>query len=368
MVIKSAEIFHIVLPMKFSFVTGFGEIKERDAVIIKLESADGLIGWGESAALSAPVYLEETVETCIHILREFILPRLKNRNLEIDEFMTEIGFIRRNNLAKHGAETALWAIESQIKSESVSQLLGGSRKTVPLGESIGIMDDTNKLLGLVDKRLKEGYQRIKLKIKPGHDWELVKAVREKHPDILISVDANSSYTRDQISDLQRLDEFGLLMIEQPFAFDDIIDHAEAQKKLKTPICLDESITSSQDARKAIEIGACRIINVKPGRVGGLLETKRINEIAKNTGTKLWCGGMLETGIGKAYNIAAASLSEFSLPADITPSSTFFAEDITQPDLQLSRTGTVAVPQEPGLGFQVLSKTIDKYLVKKIKVF
>jgi O-succinylbenzoate synthase len=368
MKIKSAEIIHIVLPMKFSFVTGFGEVKERDAVLVKLTSTDGLVGWGESAALAAPVYLEETVQTCIHMLKDFILPRLKDRELSIEEFVSEIAFIRGNNLAKHGAETAMWGVESLLKNMSVSGLIGGSRKSVPVGESVGMTETIGQLMGVVDKRLSEGYQRIKLKIKPGHDYDYVKSVRDAYPKIEIMVDGNSSYKLSQISDLKRLDELSLMMIEQPLGYDDIIDHAKLQKELKTPICLDESIITAEDARKAIEIGACKIINVKPGRVGGLIETMKINEIAKKAGVKLWCGGMLETGVGKAYNLAAGSLSEFSLPADIVPTSTFFREDITSPDLIVKKDGTIDVPSLSGLGYEVIEANINKYKIQSVEVF
>ena len=368
MKIKSAEIIHIVLPMKFPFVTGFGEIKERDAVLVKLTTADGIIGWGESAALAAPVYLEETAQTCIHMLIDFILPRLKDRDLSIEEFVSEIAFIRGNNLAKHGAETAMWGVESILKNTSVSNLIGGSRKSVPVGESVGMTETVEQLMGIVDKRLGEGYQRIKLKIKPGHDYDYVKSVRDAYPKIEIMVDGNSSYKLSQINELKRLDELNLMMIEQPLGYDDIIDHAKLQRELKTPICLDESIITSEDARKAIEIGACKIINVKPGRVGGLLETIKINEIAKKAGIKLWCGGMLETGIGKAYNLAAGSLSEFSLPADIVPTSTFFKEDITLPDLLVKKDGTIDVPNISGLGYEVVEENIIKYQKQKLEVF
>ncbi len=368
MKIKSAKIYHIVLPMKFAFVTGFGEIKERDAVLVRLETSDGVVCWGESAALAAPLYLEETVQTCIHILKDFLLPRLKERDISPEEFAQEIGFIRGNNLAKHGVETALWSIKSEMEGKSVSHLLGGVREGVPVGESVGMTETVEQLLAIVQKRLDEGYQRIKLKIKPGHDFDYVKSVRDAFPKIQIMVDGNSSYKLSQIDDLKRLDELDLLMMEQPLGYDDIVDHAKLQKEIRTPICLDESIIHAEDARKAIELGACKVINVKPGRVGGLVESKKINELAKKHGIRLWCGGMLETGIGKAYNLAVASLSEFSLPADIVPTTTFFNEDVTVPDLVVSNKGEIEVPKTAGLGFEVREDKVQKYLRGEWTVF
>lgn len=366
--IVGAWLFHLVLPMKFAFVTGFGSIEKRDVLLVRLETSDGLVGWGESAALAAPVYLEETVETCKHVLKDFLVPRLKDRDVDLEDYVQEIAFVRGNNLAKHGVETALWGIKSLENNKTVSEMLGGVRDEVPVGESVGMMDSEEKLLNLVGKRIADGYQRIKLKIKPGHDYEMVKAVRNKYPDIQIMVDANSSYKLSQIDDLKKLDELNLLMIEQPLGYDDIVDHAKVQKAIKTPICLDESILSAEDARKAIELGSCQIINVKPARVGGLLESKKINELAKKNGIKLWCGGMLESGVAKAYNLAAATLSEFVLPADIVPTSTFFEEDVTVPDLVVGQNGLIKVSQEIGLGYQVLEDNINKYLIEKVEVF
>ncbi|MBU1071416.1 o-succinylbenzoate synthase [Patescibacteria group bacterium] len=367
MKIKKVEILHITLPMKFTFTTGFGDISERDAVIVRLETNDGVVGYGEAAALSAPVYLTETTETCIHIIKDFLVPKLLNRELTIEEYVNDCSFVRGNNIAKHGVESALWEIESLLKKKSLKDLLGGTRSKVPIGESIGVQPSVDKLLEVVGKRVGEGYRRIKIKVKPGWDCKPLRAIRKKFPKISLMVDANSSYRLKDMDLLRKLDEFDLLMIEQPLAFDDIIDHAKVQKELKTPICLDESILSAEDARKAIEIGACRIINVKPGRVGGLTEVKKINKIAKKNGIKLWCGGMLETGIGKAYNVAVATLSEFSLPADITPSKTFFGEDVTKQDIEISNDGFVSVPSGVGMGYEVVKSRINKYMVKQFEI-
>jgi len=364
--IKKAELIHIKIPMKFTFTTGFGSISERETLIIKLTSKDGLVGYGESAALAAPIYLSETIQTCIHVLKDFLIPQLLNRSLTLEEYMEEIRYIRGHQIAKHGVECALWMIQSLQTQQSLSQLLGGTQKTIDLGESIGMMDSVENTVSLVTKRIHEGYRRIKLKIHPGKDIELIKAVRQMHPTIPLMVDANSSYTLKDIGHLKKLDVYHLMMIEQPLAHDDIIDHAKLQKKLETPICLDESICSAEDARKAIEIGACRIINVKPGRVGGLIESLKIHALAKKYHIPLWCGGMLESGIGKAYNIAIASLSSFTLPADISPSALFYKKDITD-EIILSGHGTTPVPNTPGLGYAVYKNQISKYHVKTISL-
>lgn len=366
--IVSAEIFHIQLPMKFPFVTGFGAISKRDAVILKLTDKNGLVGWGEGAALWGPVYLEESAMTNVHIIKDFLVPILRDVEISHEEYMSKSAFIRGNNLAKFAVDAAIWSIDSQTSRMPIHKLIGGVRKQIPVGESIGMVESTPKLLEIVEKRISEGYQRIKLKIKPGCDYEYVSTVRKAFPKLKIMVDGNSSYSLDQADLLRKLDDLDLMMIEQPLAYDDIIDHATLQKQLKTPICLDESILSAEDARKACEIGACKIINVKPGRVGSLDECKKINEVAKKFKIQLWLGGMLETGIGKSYNLMAASLSEFTLPADISPSKTFFDEGITNPDVQVTSKGFIEVPTEVGLGFKVLEDKIEKYQIGNYKIF
>jgi O-succinylbenzoate synthase len=306
------------------------------------------------------VYLSETTTTCKHILKDFLLPPLINQEVTVESYLADSAYIRDHQLAKHSVESALWDLEAQIQERPLHQLLGGTRTEIPVGESIGVQPSLESLLHIVEKRLKEGYQRIKIKIKPGWDVEPVKAITDAFPSITLMVDANSSYTLEHVDLLKKLDDFNLLMIEQPLAFDDIIDHAQVQKQLRTPICLDESILNAEDARKAIEIGACRIINVKPGRVGGLSECIKINQVAEQHQIALWCGGMLETGLGKAYNLAAASLSAFTLPADIVPTTTFFTEDITTPDVKITTDGTITLPTVAGRGFEVLEAELEKY--------
>lgn len=367
MKIKQAELYHIQLPMKFPFVTGFGAISKRDAVLLKLTDENGLVGWGEASALWAPVYLEEDAQICWHVMSDLIIPLILNVDLEIDDYLEKTAWIRGNNMARFGVETALWSIKSQKTKTPIYKLLGGVRTKIPVGESIGIVVSTNELMSIVENRVSEGYQRIKLKIKPGHDYDYLCEVRKAYPKLAIMVDGNSSYTLRNLNDLKRLDNLNLLMIEQPLGYDDIIDHAKLQKELKTSICLDESIMSAEDARKACEIGACRIINVKPGRVGSLVECQKINNIAKKYGVKLWLGGMLETGIAKSYNLMVAALSEFTLPADVSSSKKFYDDDVTNPDIEVTCNGEVAVPMGVGIGVGVNKSTIKKYQLAYEKI-
>ncbi len=362
MKIVKAQVFQIGLPMKFPFTTGFGTISARESVIIRLETDQGVIGWGESAALSAPIYNPETTQTTIHIIKDFLIPKLLSRDLEIEEYVTEINSIRGNRIAKFGVECALWGIRSQLENKTVSNLLGAVRTEIPVGESIGIQKSIEDTISVIAQKLAEGYQRIKLKIKPGWDLELIKSVRQRFPDIVLMVDANSSYSLKDIELFEQLDQYNLLMIEQPLADDDIIDHAQIQKRIKTPICLDESINSVEDARKAIELGSCKIINVKPGRVGGIIESQKINALAKANHIPLWCGGMLETGIAKGYNLHVASMSEFTLPADSSPALDYFFDDIISPSMVVKDNGTITVPTDLGLGYQIKEDVLRKVTV------
>jgi len=365
MKIIKAQIFQIGLPMRSPFVTGFGTISARESVIIRLETDQGIVGWGESAALSAPIYNPETTQTVLHLAKDFLIPKLLHRELEIEEYVAEISSIRGNRIAKFGVECALWGIRSQQKKQSVSLLLGGVRTEIPVGESIGIQKSIDDTLTIITQKLDEGYQRIKLKIKPGWDLELIKSVRQRFPDIALMVDANSSYSLQDISLFEQLDDYNLLMIEQPLADDDIIDHSQIQKRIKTPICLDESINSVEDARKAIELGSCKIINVKPGRVGGIVESQKINSLAKANHIPLWCWGMLETGIAKGYNLHVASMSEFTLPADSSPALDYFYDDLISPSMTVKKDGTISVPNLLGLGYDIKEDVLQKVTVSDL---
>jgi O-succinylbenzoate synthase len=270
----------------------------------------------------------------------------------LGEMAARFAPFRGHQMAKAGLELACMDLQARMTNQPLSALLGGTRPRIPVGVSLGIQPDLARLLERVDRYLALGYQRIKLKIKPGWDIDIVAAVRQRHPDILLSVDANSAYTLDDRQHLKRLDDFNLLMIEQPLDHDDLLDHAQLQRELATPICLDESITGLRQAKKALEIGSCRMINIKVGRVGGYSQALAIHDLCRSQGVPVWCGGMLESGIGRAHNIALASLPGFTLPGDISASSRYFARDVIVPEVEVAPDGTVNVPCGSGLGFEV----------------
>jgi len=321
-IIKS-ELLEVALPLTTTYTTGFGTIKDRNTLLVRLEAEDGYVGWGEAAQLKEPIYLEEWVNGSWYFITEFLFPLVNHKSLSSAEFASAAAHFRRNNISKFAVETALWMIEAKRQKISYAALVGGQRTIVESGAAIGIQKSIEATVEVVKKKRALGYKRMKLKVQPGWDYEVVKAVREKFPDAVLMVDANSSYTLAESNRLKKLDQFGLIMIEQPLGFDDIIDHAKLAKLLTTPICLDESICSVNDACKAIELKACKIINVKPARVGSLYAAQQINRLARENNIQLWCGGMLEADLGKIANLAAASLSEFSLPADISDWRSYF---------------------------------------------
>ncbi len=326
-----SELLQVALPLHTPFQTGFGTIKDRHTLLVRLETEQGTVGWGEAAQLREPLYLEEWLEGSWHFMSDYLLPLVHNTNSSAQPFRDRSKPFRRNNISKFGVETALWMIEAKEKNTAYHQLIGGVQRQIESGVSIGKQPSIEKTLRVVEEKRELGYRRVKLKIQPGWDYEVLKAVRSHFPDCQLMADANSSYTLVDIPQLKKLDEFGLSMIEQPLAYDDIIDHATLAKEIETPICLDESICSAEDARKALEIGACQIINVKPARVGSMFEVQKINALAQQHGVQLWCGGMLESDIGKIANLAAASLSEFSLPADISDWPTYYSSTLTNID-------------------------------------
>lgn len=329
-IIKS-ELLEVALPLVTPYTTGFGTLKDRNTLFVRLETEDGIVGWGEAAQVRDPIYLEEWLNGSWHFIVEYLLPLIHNTTLSSLDFSQKVKKFRRNNISKFAVETAIWMIEAKRANASYAELAGGQRKTVESGASIGIQKNISATLDAVREKVEIGHNRIKLKIQPGWDYEVIQAVRKEFSDITLTADANSSYTLLEVENLKKLDQFNLQMIEQPLAYDDIIDHATLAKLIDTPICLDESICSSQDARKAIQLDACRIINVKPARLGSLYAVQEINKLASESNIKLWCGGMLEGDIGKIANLAAASLSEFSLAADISDWQTYFSSTCTNID-------------------------------------
>ncbi|WP_068984918.1 o-succinylbenzoate synthase [Lysinibacillus xylanilyticus] len=355
---------HIKMPMKAPFSTSFGTIDEKEFLLIEAKDQSGNVGWGEAVAFVAPWYTEETLKTTWHMLEDFLIPILLHKEIgHPDEVSTLFSTIRRNCMAKASIEGAIWDIYAQQTKQSLAQALGGDKERIEVGVSVGIQSSTEALIDLLKSHVNKGYKRVKVKIKPGHDVEVIRAIRAEMPDLPLMVDANSAYTLDDMNVLQQLDAFNLLMIEQPLAVDDIVDHAKLQRKLKTPICLDESITSYEDARKAIELGSCGVINIKIGRVGGLTEARRIHDLCEANNIPVWCGGMLEAGIGRAHNIALTSLTNFILPGDTAGSSHYWYEDIITPEV-IVEDGYIHVPQTAGIGYTPNMKVIDKLTISK----
>src|SRR4030095_8676678 len=331
------------LPLKEAFETSFGRIDSRLIFLVCVE-ANGLTGWGEVVAAEEPRYMYESIGTACHVIRDYLAPAVMTRPIEgLSDLAALMSGFKGHNMAKAGLELAYLDLSARLQNRWWSDLSEGTRKRVAVGVSLGIQSTLSALLERVEKYLSLGYQRIKLKIMPGWDIDVVSEVRRRHPDILLSVDANTAYCLEDRDHLAALDDLGLLMIEQPLDHDDLVDHAKLQSTLKTPICLDESITSIRRARHALELGSCRIINIKIGRVGGYSQALQIHDLCFEKNVPVWCGGMLESGIGGAHNIALASLPGFSLPGDISASSRYFARDVIIPEVTVGTEGTVEVP-------------------------
>jgi O-succinylbenzoate synthase len=349
-----AEVREVSLPLLKPFVTGFGVTDSRRTVLVHLRDADGNEGWGEGPALDHPYYLPDTTTSTFEAAREFALPlALTAADLRPAAVAAAMAPIRGNTFARSGVEGAFWSLQAAAEGTTLRALLGGRRDRVPVGESLSIAGTVEETLAEVDLRLREGYQRIKLKIRPGWDVEPVAAVRDAvGPDVMLQVDANAAYTLADAGTLRRLDAYGLACIEQPLAWDALLEHAELQRSLETPVCLDETLRSPVDVARALDIGACRNVNLKPGRVGGLTASLQIAELCAERGVALWCGGMLESGVGRAGNLALCSLPAFTQPADMSPASVLFSWDLVDPTFEVGPDGTIAVPDEVGLGFPV----------------
>ncbi|WP_298482996.1 o-succinylbenzoate synthase [uncultured Chloroflexus sp.] len=366
--IEAIELRRIRLPYRSPFETSGWREEANHSVIVTLHS-EGAIGWGEAPVGAGPWYNEETQATAWVMMREILAPMLLGRDLSRpEEVDATFARVRGNRMARAGLEFAAWDLFGRARSESLSTMLGGTRQRVEVGVSVGVQPSIEALLEVVEGYVSAGYQRVKLKIKPGWDVEPTRAVRERWPDLRLQVDANSIYTLDQAPQLAQLDEFELLLIEQPLAHDDIIDHAKLQRQLRTPICLDESIVSPDHARWAIELRACGVINIKPSRVGGFTAARQIHDMAQAAGIPVWCGGMLETGIGRAANVGLASLPNFSLPGDISANDRYFHQDIVTNPFTLNPDSTLTVPTGPGSGAEVdlerlQAVTVDYVMLK-----
>ena len=365
--IDSITLYHLSMPLVSPFETSFGRTTDRECILVSIDS-EGLTGYGECAAEHDPGYSYETAGTAWHVIKDFIGPSISGQDVrDANDFQNRVEKIRGHNLAKAGVEMALWDLLGRRKGCSLQKLLGGNVSRVKVGVSVGLQSSPEALVETVGKYLKTGYGRIKIKIKPGRDVVDASAVRKAFPEILLQVDANSAYTLQTWQVLKPLDKLKLLLIEQPLHEDDIWDHRKVQQEMRTPICLDESIVTPRHARYALEMKACKIINIKAGRVGGLSQAVAIHDLCHTRCVPVWCGGMLETGVGRASNLALASLPGFSLPGDISASDRYYIEDITKERFTLNSDSTIDVPTDLGLGVNVNLKTLNKFTLEKLRL-
>lgn len=365
--IKEVILHHTTVSLIAPFTTSFGTMTDKDVCLVEVIDESGVSGWGETVTSNEPYYNEETTATAVYMLKEFFIPRLLKQEFSHPNVVHDmLSFVRRNNIAKASIETAIWDVFAKKNHTSIAELLGGTQTEIPVGKSIGIQDTPALLVEKVRTFVDEGFKKIKVKIKPGADLEYLNAVRKAFPDIPLMADANSAYTLDDIDHLKKLDALNLMMIEQPLSHDDIVDHRILQQELTTPVCLDESVHSLDDARKAIELGSCQIINIKIGRVGGLYESKRIHDLCLEKGIAVWCGGMLETGIGRAHNIQLTTLKNFTIPGDTAPSAHYWKEDIVTPEIVMDH-GIIHVPSGDGIGYEVDREKLGKVLISSERI-
>ncbi|UCF09351.1 MAG: o-succinylbenzoate synthase [Candidatus Bipolaricaulota bacterium] len=361
--IERAELRLLRLPLVHPFETSFGRETENRVVVVRL-FADGLEGFGESAAGVGPWYSYETAETCWSIQRDLLVPLLLAHGIDAPSDIPQLfASVRGHPIAKTGIEEAVWDLCARREEHSLSAALGGTRERIESGVSLGIQESADRLLDRIESFVEEGYRRVKLKIKPGWDHEVVERVRSRFPDLPLMVDANAAYSLDDLPLLRALDRFDLMMIEQPLHYADLLDHAKLQAAIETPLCLDESIASARHAAWAIELGSCRIVNIKPGRVGGLCEARAVHDLCQEHGLPVWCGGLLESGIGRAHNVAVASLPNFSLPGDLSGSARYYAEDLVDPPFALAGDGTMEVPVGAGIGVEVVERRLAEATIR-----
>ena len=365
MKIESITLQHISMPLVAPFETSFGRETDRQCILLTLH-AEGLTGYGECVASRDPGYNYETTGTAWHILKEFVAPLILGQDVQdAQDFQKRVDGIRGHHLAKAGVEMALWDLLGKRDGKSLKEMFGGTRDRVEVGVSIGIQESADALVRTVQSYLEKGYRRVKIKIKPGREIEETSAVRRAYPDLRLQVDANSAYTLETAGPLKPLDDLDLLLIEQPLYEDDIWDHRKLQAEFKTPICLDESVVSPRHARYALEMQACKIINIKPARVGGLSQGIMIHDDCRAQDVPVWCGGMLETGVGRASNLALASLPGFVLPGDISASDRYYQRDITNERFVLNDDSTIDVPTGPGLGVALDESALEEFSLSKM---
>ncbi len=365
--IDAIHLREIGMPLKYPFETSFGKMTDRRILLVEVQ-AEGLTGWGECVAAEHPYFSEETVDTAWMMAEQELVPKLLDAEVRGGGSCPDIfKQVRGHRMAKAAIENAIWDLEAQMEGTPLASLLGGTREVIPCGVSIGIQSSPERLMDTIATELAAGYQRIKLKCKPGWDSRIFAKVRERWPDILLSCDANAAYRMRDFDLIAGWDEFNLLMIEQPLWYDDFYFHSMLQKRLETPICLDEAIRNRRDALAAIDMESCRIVNIKVGRVGGFSEAIAVHNATAERGIPVWCGGMLETGIGRSHNIALSSLPNFSLPGDVSASGRYWEQDIIEPEVTVSSRGEIAVPESPGRGFEVLRDRVEKLTVRESRI-
>jgi O-succinylbenzoate synthase len=364
MKVDALTLRELQMPLVHFFETSFGRITSRRILLVTAH-CDGIDGWGECVADEGPFYSSEWSETAWATIRKYLAPAILTRELaNASECGALMARIRGHRMAKAAVENALWDAEAKQKQQALWKLLGGTRREIACGVSIGIQDSVEQLLAKIETELSSGYQRIKVKVKPGWDLGVLERIRARWPDIVLSCDANSAYTLADVDHLREFDQFKLLMIEQPLWNDDIYFHARLQSQLKTSICLDESIHHARHAEEAIETGACKIINIKVGRVGGFTEAKRVHDVCASRSVPVWCGGMLESGIGRAHNIALSTLENFRLPGDVSASKRYWKEDIIDPQVEVTSQGTIRISNEPGTGYRIREDLIEQMTTRK----
>lgn len=364
MIIRTIELREICLPLIHFFETSFGRTIQRRILLVRVVDQDGAEGWGECTAGEGPFYSDEWIDSAWATMKEFLAHMVIGRESPAADVWNLMKQVRGHRMAKAAIETACWDLEAKRTAVPLWKHLGGEQREIPCGVSIGIQDSPEQLLEKIRAELSAGYQRIKIKIKPGWDLKIIELVRNTFPDIRLMGDANSAYTLDALPLFKQLDKFNLMMVEQPLSHNDIFDHAHLQRAITTPVCLDESIHSAEDATHAIAIGACRIINVKLGRVGGHAQAKLVEHVCRENRVPVWCGGMLESGIGRAHNIAMATLPGFVLPGDISASSRYWEKDVIEPPVTVTDTGTITPSNNPGIGFEIDLPRIESLTVRR----
>jgi o-succinylbenzoate synthase len=366
--IKSIELTEINLPLVHFFETSFGRTYERRIILVRVEDADGCEGWGEITCGETPGYSDEWTDSAWVTAEKILAPMVVGREVKsAADVWPLMSWVRGHRMAKAGIETACWDLEAKKRGVPLWKHLGGVNREIECGVSIGIQDSVEQLLEKIRVEVEAGYKRIKIKISPRWDYDVIKAVRKDFGDILLMGDANSAYTLADIDKLKSLDEFDLMMLEQPLAHDDIVDHAKLQREINTPICLDEPIKSPDDACKAIELKSGKIINLKNGRVGGHTQSKLVEQVCRENNIPVWCGGMLESGIGRAHNIAISTLAGYTMPGDVSASKRYWHEDIISPEVEVSPNGMITAPDGPGIGFEIKQTRINEVFVRKVVV-